>query len=58
MVDDLAVSFTKETMDFSYFQKLIEDEFPIVFFNRISSLLNASCALFDDYKWAFFATEH
>lgn len=58
MVDGLIISLTKETKDVSYFQKLISSGFPIVFFNRTNTLLNTSTVLFDDYKWAFFATEH
>lgn len=58
MVDGIIVSLTKETTDISYFEKLISDGFPIVFFNRTNSLLKASAVIFDDYKWSFFATEH
>jgi len=30
----------------------------LVFFNRVSNELETSKVLIDDYKWAFFATEH
>ncbi len=31
-VDGVLVSFSKETKDFSHFQKLIDNEIPVVFF--------------------------
>ncbi len=58
MVDGLIVSLTKETKDVTYLKKLIDNGFPIVIFNRTNELLKTSTVLFDDYKWAFFATEH
>jgi DNA-binding LacI/PurR family transcriptional regulator len=58
MVDGLIVSLTVGNSNIEYYQQLIRKEFPIVFFNRTSKELKASTVLFDDYKWAFFATEH
>ncbi|WP_343330807.1 LacI family DNA-binding transcriptional regulator [Polaribacter staleyi] len=58
MVDGLIISLSCETKNTDYYQKLLGKGLPIVFFNRVSSKLNASKILFNDYKWAFFATEH
>jgi LacI family transcriptional regulator len=58
MIDGLIISLTKETKDTSYLQEFIDNKFPIVFFNRTRSELKAPTVVFDDYKWAFFATEH
>ncbi|MDR2626847.1 MAG: LacI family transcriptional regulator [Dysgonamonadaceae bacterium] len=58
MVDGFIVSVSKETKNTDYFGHLIENNFPIVFFNRICEGLNASAVVIDDYKWAFLAVEH
>lgn len=58
MVDGLIVSLTSEIKNNEYYKKLIDDKMPVVFFNRVIEKLDASKVLFDDYKWALFATEH
>ena len=58
MVDGIIISQTSETKNVDYYQHLINSGFPIVFFNRVCDEISASKILFNDYKWAFFATEH
>ncbi|MDG2280196.1 MAG: LacI family DNA-binding transcriptional regulator [Flavicella sp.] len=58
MVDGLIVSLTCENENIEKYKELIASEMPIVFFNRVVDDLPASKVVFDDYKWAFFATEH
>lgn len=58
MVDGIIISQTSETKNVDYYQNLISTGFPIVFFNRVCDEITASKILFNDYKWAFFATEH
>ncbi|WP_068473280.1 LacI family DNA-binding transcriptional regulator [Saccharicrinis aurantiacus] len=58
MVDGLLVSLTSENNNNSFYEKLLKRNMPIVFFNRVAENLNTSKVVFDDYKWAFFATEH
>lgn len=58
MVDGIILSISQETKNTDYYKKLIEDGFPLVLFNRVNDELQASKVIFDDYKWAFFATEH
>ncbi len=58
MVDGLIISITSEDQNVEYYQELLQKKLPIVFFNRVPAELNTSKVLFDDYKWAFFATEH
>ncbi|WP_066631856.1 LacI family DNA-binding transcriptional regulator [Labilibacter marinus] len=58
MVDGILISLTSEVTDNEYYAKLINRGMPLVFFNRVLEGLNVSRVLFDDYKWAFFATEH
>jgi LacI family transcriptional regulator len=58
MVDGIIISQSSETKNIEYYQTLIDSGFPIVFFNRVCDTISSSKILFNDYKWAFFATEH
>ena len=58
MVDGLLISLSSETDNIDYYQDLVKSGFPIIFFNRTYKEINASKVLFNDYKWAMFATEH
>ena len=58
MVDGLIISLSRETKNLDYYKYLIDQNYPIVFFNRYNEALPASKVIFDDYKWAFFVTEH
>lgn len=58
MVDGLIISLSSEEENREYYQELIERKMPIVFFNRVVDKIEATKVLFDDYKWAFFTTEH
>ncbi|RED95982.1 LacI family DNA-binding transcriptional regulator [Marinoscillum furvescens] len=58
MVDGLIISLSSEDQNLDYYQELLSRKMPIVFFNRVADELNASKVLFEDYNWAFFATEH
>ncbi|MBW7846892.1 MAG: LacI family DNA-binding transcriptional regulator [Bacteroidales bacterium] len=57
-VDGVLVSFSKETNDFSHFQKLIDNEIPVVFFDRTTEDLPADQVVADDYQGAFQAVNH
>lgn len=58
MVDGLLISLSRETRHSEYLEQLIAEKFPVVLFNRVSAELPASKVVFNDYKWAVFATEH
>lgn len=58
MVDGLIISLTSENKNNEYYKKLLESKIPIVFFNRTVEDIKACKVLFDDFKWALFATEH
>jgi DNA-binding LacI/PurR family transcriptional regulator len=58
MVDGMIVSLSLGTQNVQYYKNLISQGFPLVFFNRVLNELDTSKVVFDDYKWAFFATEH
>lgn len=58
MVDGMILSLSLETKNVDYYKEMLNKGFPLVLFNRVSNELNTSKVLIDDYKWAFFATEH
>ena len=58
MVDGVIISLTSETTNLNNLQEIIAADLPMVLFNRIMDGLPVSKVLFDDYKWALFATEH
>jgi LacI family transcriptional regulator len=58
MVDGLILSLSLETKNVDYYQELIRQGFPIVLFNRVDNELDTHKVVMDDYKWAYFATEH
>lgn len=58
MVEGLIMSITREGKNSEYYQRIIDSGTPIVFINRFCSNIVASKVIIDDYKMAFFATEH
>jgi len=58
MVDGLIISLSCETKNTDYLLKMMKEGFPIIMFNRVNEEIPISKVVFDDYKWAFFATEH
>ena len=58
MVDGLIVSVTQETQNADCFNYLVENNIPLVFFNRICPTISTSHVIIDDYKWAYKAVEH
>lgn len=57
-VDGMLVSFSKETKDFSHFQQIIDNEIPIVFYDRAIDDLKADMVVVDDYTGAYDAVKH
>ncbi|WP_026950144.1 LacI family DNA-binding transcriptional regulator [Algoriphagus mannitolivorans] len=57
-IDGLLVSYSKETEDFEHFSRLLEKNFPIVFFDRVPKLENTLNVTVDDYQGAYAATQH
>jgi DNA-binding LacI/PurR family transcriptional regulator len=52
------VSQAKDTLRYDHFQKLLDNEMPIVFNDRICTGLNTSRVVVDDYQGAFTAVSH
>ena len=57
-VDGVLASFSKETRDFSHFRQLVENEIPLVFFDRVVPDLHADSIMVDDYQGAYDAVSH
>jgi len=57
-VDGMLASFSKETKDFSHFQQLIDNEIPLVFYDRAVDDLHADIVVVDDYSGAYSAVKH
>ncbi len=57
-VDGILASVSKNTDDFSHYQELINEQLPIVFFDRAAKGLKADKVVIDDFEGAFKATEH
>lgn len=57
-VDGIMASVSKDTMDFTHYRELIDDNVPLVFFDRAVQELPTDKVIIDDVKGAFIATEH
>lgn len=57
-VDGVLASFSKNTHDFSHFQQLVDNEIPLVLFDREFEDLHADSVIVDDYSGAFSAVDH
>jgi LacI family transcriptional regulator len=57
-IDGLLISYSKETTDFGHFTKLMELEYPIVFFDRLPEIENSVNVTVDDFNGAFQAVKH
>ena len=57
-VDGVLASFSKNTHDYSHFEQLIDNEIPLVFFDRVRDDLHADSVTVDDYSGAYSAVNH
>jgi LacI family transcriptional regulator len=57
-VDGLLVAISRETSDLSHFQEIIDNEMPLVFFDRLPHDQPVTSVVVDDKFGAFKATEH
>ena len=56
-VDGMLVSLSRQTIKFNHFQELLEEELPMVFFDRVTEELKTSQVIVDDYLGAYKAVE-
>ncbi|PTN09870.1 LacI family DNA-binding transcriptional regulator [Mangrovibacterium marinum] len=57
-VEGILVSVSRKTKDFSHFKHLIDRDYPLVFFDRVVTDLEADCVLVDDVTASFNAVNH
>ena len=57
-VEGILLSITKETKDYTHFQKLMNRNVPVVFFDRPPEGFACDRCIIDDYAAAYTATEH
>lgn len=57
-VDGVLISISMETTKYDHLQAYLNNDSPIVFFDRPCSLANCSNVTIDDYKASYEATEH
>ncbi|MDR2949497.1 MAG: LacI family transcriptional regulator [Prevotella sp.] len=59
MIEGLIISVTKESHNIDLYQRLLDEQLPIVFINRVlPDLKGVSQVIIDDHKWAYAAVEH
>ena len=57
-IDGVLVSYSKETKSFEHFTRVLDQGFPIVFFDRAPAIPNSINVMVDDFQGAFDATSH
>ena len=57
-VDGVLASFSKNTHDYAHFEQLIDNEIPLVFFDRVKDDMHADSVIVDDYSGAQSAVNH
>jgi LacI family transcriptional regulator len=56
--DGLIISLSVETNDFAHLHSAMEDNFPIIFFDRVPPIENCFKVVSDNYQGAYNATSH
>jgi DNA-binding LacI/PurR family transcriptional regulator len=57
-IDGIILSLSQDARDITYLKKVIEKNIHFVQFNRVNYKLDTPKIVFEDYKWAYIATEH
>jgi DNA-binding LacI/PurR family transcriptional regulator len=57
-VDGIMVSVSKDTRNYDHFRKVIQEEVPLVFFDRVCEEIETDRVEVDDYFGAYRAVEH
>ena len=57
-LDGLLVSVSSNSKSYDHFKELMDNDLPIVFFDRVASEIKTSKVMQEDYKGAFEAVEH
>lgn len=57
-LDGVLACISGEANNYRYFQEMIDDGLPVVFFDRVADIIETSKVVQDDYNGAFTAVEH
>jgi LacI family transcriptional regulator len=57
-LDGVLISLSGSTKDYSYLENLLNNDFPMVFFDRVPDGINANKVVANNFQGAFEATEH
>lgn len=57
-VSGVLISLSKTTQSYDHFQELVEENIPVIFFDRICTGIDTGKAVVDDYSGTFVATEY
>ncbi|MEM9885916.1 MAG: LacI family DNA-binding transcriptional regulator [Bacteroidota bacterium] len=57
-VDGVIASIARETTNFSHYQNILDKKIPLILFDRVTEITDASTVVIDDYLGAYKATEH
>lgn len=57
-LDGLLVSVSSASGEYGHFQEVIDNDIPVVFFDRVADQIKTSRIMQDDYNGAFAAVEH
>lgn len=57
-VDGIIASVSKETTQYSNFDKIIQQNVPLILFDRVGQNINANTVVSNDYKGAYVAVSH
>ncbi|MEM6317281.1 MAG: LacI family DNA-binding transcriptional regulator [Bacteroidota bacterium] len=57
-VDGILASVAMDNQNFQHYQQIIDNQIPLVLFDRVTDISNASTVVIDDYLGAYKAVEH
>ncbi len=57
-VDGIIASIAKETTDYSHYERIINQNIPLIFFDRVNENMNVNTVISDDFLGAYDATSH
>lgn len=57
-VDGIIASVSKETTQYSYFEKIIQQNVPLILYDRVGEKINTNTVVSNDYRGAYKAVSH
>lgn len=57
-VDGIIASIAKETTDYSHYERIVNRDVPLIFFDRVNENMNVNTVISDDFMGAYDAVSH